>query len=100
VVPASAAFSLTLQGAMADEPVPPAYSSCSLRLLKAHELSSSIALCGGKRLVRALRSFSSLSLRFTLRLVSVAWMSSNKKQVAVRAMSIIRSDVNCGLLVG
>ena len=57
VVPASAAFSLTLQDAMADEPVPPAHSSCSLRLLKAHELSSIIALCGGKLPVRALRSF-------------------------------------------
>lgn len=51
MVPASEVFSRTLRDAMADhEPV-------SQRLLKAQELSSNIALCGGKLPVRALRSF-------------------------------------------
>lgn len=87
VVPASAAFSLTLQGAMADQPVPPAHSSCSLRLLKAQELSSNIALCGGKLRVRALRSFfPPPSLRSALSKTGVrGWLGCQaryKKQVA------------------
>ena len=86
VVPASAAFSLTLQGAMADQPVPPAHSPCSLRLLKAQELSSNIALCGGKLRVRALRSFfppSSFAL-CSLKdwCVWLAWMSSKIQEAS------------------